>query len=164
MDRFYVLKNNIVQGDAMTKDLALSMIKSFQKAENIPADQSVFSMIKGEREEIQNIKNPLAGDDGSSNPSALILGADEFHWILKFVEGAEDVMDCTTGAEPYSSVFRHQLQALWTSFCLRHNLDVDTAPYDAGIRTIFDAVRKIIPADEPFEFKAFDLFMGEYLC
>lgn len=97
----------------------------------------------------------------TENPSA---NQCEFQWILKFISEGASSMECTTDSRPYSSVFRHQLQALWTSFCLRYNLDVDTAPYDICIRTIFEAVRKIIPAEEPFVFEAFDLFMGEYLC
>lgn len=78
----------------------------------------------------------------------------EFQWILKFVAGQE--------GERYSS-YRHQLQSLWTSFCLRYGLDVDTRRYDDMMRRLFRAVGKLFPAEEPFQFEAFDLFMGEHL-
>lgn len=83
-----------------------------------------------------------------------IPATDEFLWIMQFIAEMED----------YSSEFRHQLRSLWTAFCLHQNIDVDTASYDSFTRELSEAIKSKMAEDEPFQFDAFDLFMGEYLC
>lgn len=55
-----------------------------------------------------------------------------------------------------------QLRALWTAFCLHHNLDVDTAAYDAIVCQLWQAMTPASRASWS-DFGSFDDFMCEYL-
>lgn len=65
------------------------------------------------------------------------------------------------------SVERKQLRALWTAYCLRHNLDCDTKQYDERLAEIWQAVvyqADVFADSEEFrDMRAFDLYMGEEL-
>ena len=57
-----------------------------------------------------------------------------------------------------------QLRALWTSFCIHRELEVDTNLYDAEIAELWNTIVLAgVPAEGP-EFENFDAFMAEYLC
>lgn len=66
------------------------------------------------------------------------------------------------------SVERKQLRALWTAYCLRHNLDCDTKQYDERLAEIWQAVvyqTDVFADSEEFrDMRAFDLYMGEELA
>ena len=50
MKRFYVFKDGTQQGSAATKELAIDMIRQYQKLETHPILRSEFSIIEGEEE------------------------------------------------------------------------------------------------------------------
>ena len=50
MKRFYVFKDGTQQGSTATKDLAIDMIRQYQKLETHPILRSEFSIIEGEEE------------------------------------------------------------------------------------------------------------------
>ena len=50
MKRFYVFKDGIQQGSTATKELAVDMIRQYQKLETHPILRSEFSIIEGEEE------------------------------------------------------------------------------------------------------------------
>lgn len=110
-------------------------------------------------------------------------GGDSYEWKI-FEDKPEDVESAETDqrrADPtkrefnyllsaakegdYSSepVIRNQIRSLWTTYCLHNNLDTDTQQYDTKLRQVFQAINENSMTDKPFEFEAFDLFMGEYL-
>lgn len=58
----------------------------------------------------------------------------------------------------------HHIRALWTAYCLHHDLDPDTASYDQDLRQLWQTIEgseKL--SDSEALFNAFDLHMGEYL-
>ena len=50
MKRFYVFKDGTKQGSTATKELAIDMIRQYQKLETHPILRSEFSIIEGEEE------------------------------------------------------------------------------------------------------------------
>ena len=50
MKRFYVFKDGAKQGSAATKELAVDLIRQYQKLENHPILRAEFSIIEGEEE------------------------------------------------------------------------------------------------------------------
>ena len=50
MKRFYVFKDGTQQGSTATKELAVDMIRQYQKLETHPILRSEFSIIEGEEE------------------------------------------------------------------------------------------------------------------
>ena len=50
MKRFYVFKDGTQQGSTVTKELAVDMIRQYQKLETHPILRSEFSIIEGEEE------------------------------------------------------------------------------------------------------------------
>ena len=50
MKRFYVFKDGRMQGSAATRELAIDLIRQYQKLETHPFLRSEFSMIEGEEE------------------------------------------------------------------------------------------------------------------
>ncbi len=50
MKRFYVFKDGQMQGSAATRELAIDLIRQYQKLETHPFLRSEFSMIEGEEE------------------------------------------------------------------------------------------------------------------
>lgn len=55
---------------------------------------------------------------------------------------------------------KNQLRSLWTSFCLRYDLEPDTGFYDYLAGGIYNKY-----VYNKFDsFGEYDLFMGEYLC
>lgn len=50
MKRFYVFKDGTQLGSAVTRDLAVDLIRQFQKLETHPILRSEFSIIEGEEE------------------------------------------------------------------------------------------------------------------
>lgn len=54
---------------------------------------------------------------------------------------------------------RDQLRCLWTAYCFRHNLDVDTAQHDTDLMSVWEVV------DEPdcCDWHDFDTF-GNFMC
>lgn len=44
--------------------------------------------------------------------------------------------------------YRAQLRALWTAYCLHHNLDVDTTEYDADLNGLWCKIIEVGQADE----------------
>ena len=50
MKRFYVFKDGTQQGSTATKELAIDMIRQYQKLETHPILRSEFSIIEGEEE------------------------------------------------------------------------------------------------------------------
>ena len=50
MKRFYVFKDGQMQGSAATRELAIDLIRQYQKLETHPILRAEFSMIEGEEE------------------------------------------------------------------------------------------------------------------
>ena len=50
MKRFYVFKDGTQQGSTATRELAVDMIRQYQKLETHPILRSEFSIIEGEEE------------------------------------------------------------------------------------------------------------------
>ena len=50
MKRFYVFKDGTQQGSTATRELAIDMIRQYQKLETHPILRSEFSIIEGEEE------------------------------------------------------------------------------------------------------------------
>lgn len=50
MKRFYVFKDGTKQGSTATRELAVDMIRQYQKLETHPILRSEFSIIEGEEE------------------------------------------------------------------------------------------------------------------
>lgn len=67
------------------------------------------------------------------------------------------------GSDFAESICLWQLRALWTAYCLHHNLDVDTREYDEDLRNLWAKISSgsCPPIAEGFE--AFDAFMSEHL-
>lgn len=97
----------------------------------------------------------------------------ELTFIQEYIAGAvlEDDICC------------NQLRSLWTAYCLRYDLDVDTSAYDKDLlslwREIEDACKEdeqeTAETDDPDDedlplmavchtYDEFDLYMGEFLC
>ena len=51
MKRFYVFKDGRMQGSAATRELAIDLIRQYQRLETHPFLRSEFSMIEGKEEE-----------------------------------------------------------------------------------------------------------------
>ena len=50
MKRFYVFKDGTQQGSTVTRELAIDMIRQYQKLETHPILRAEFSIIEGEEE------------------------------------------------------------------------------------------------------------------
>ena len=50
MKRFYVFKDGTMQGSTATRELAIDLIRQYQKLETHPFLRAEFSMIEGEEE------------------------------------------------------------------------------------------------------------------
>lgn len=55
--------------------------------------------------------------------------------------------------------YRSQLRALWTAYCLHHNLDVGTMEYDNDLLKLWGEMRKLGNANGWTEYGEFDDFM-----
>ena len=79
---------------------------------------------------------------------------DELNYLLEFARSADfsEELLCL------------QLKALWTAYCLRKSLDVDTFLYDERCRTLWGVVEESEPdtANWP-DYESFDLYLGELL-
>lgn len=83
----------------------------------------------------------------------------ELEFIQAFIEGA-----CFD-----EEVCQDQLRCLWTAYCLRYNLDVDTSVYDNDLLSLWQKMEDTDNGGEPdtacwSDFDSFDLFMCKYLC
>lgn len=59
---------------------------------------------------------------------------------------------------------QNQLVALWTSYCLHNNLDVDTAMYDAVLKDLFNALSDEQKAElHCVRLPEFDSMMAQWL-
>lgn len=58
-------------------------------------------------------------------------------------------------------VYRAQLRALWTAYCLHHNLDVDTLEYDDDLLGLWSEMHKLGSANGWSEYQEFTDFMCE---
>jgi len=74
----------------------------------------------------------------------------EFSWIEQFIKQND---------------FDHDsLRCLWTTYCLHHNLDVDTAEYDVGIANMWFVMNKSErDTVDWYDLNSFDNFMGMWL-
>ena len=57
--------------------------------------------------------------------------------------------------------YRAQLRALWTAYCLHHNLDVDTTEYDADLNGLWNIMHRTGNANGWENYSEFDDFMCE---
>lgn len=75
----------------------------------------------------------------------------EFKYIASFV------------SESYliEELARDQFRALWTAYCLHHNLDADTAEYDEDFAQLWKVVSE--SGDGTSEWSDFDSF-GNFMC
>ena len=67
MKQFYVFKDGRMQGSAATRELAIDLIRQYQKRETHPFLRAEFSMIEGEEEFIRYPslqKKPAKRDKG----------------------------------------------------------------------------------------------------
>ena len=55
--------------------------------------------------------------------------------------------------------YRSQLQALWTAYCLHHNLDVDTMEYDNDLLGLWGEIIEVGQADNWYSLDHFENFM-----
>lgn len=63
---------------------------------------------------------------------------------------------------------RDQLRHLWTAYCLRYDLDVDTSVYDNDLLSLWQKMDDTDNGGEPetagwSDYHSFDIFMGAYL-
>lgn len=80
----------------------------------------------------------------------------EWKFILTYVK------DSTTYF--HNDACRNQLVALWTSYCLHNDLDVDTVMYDAVLRDLFYALSDERKAElHCAHFSEFDNTMSQWL-
>ena len=80
----------------------------------------------------------------------------EWQFILAYVK------DGTTYF--HNAACRNQLVALWTSYCLHSNLDVDTEMYDAVLMDLFNALSDEQKAElRCAHFSEFDSMMAQWL-
>lgn len=88
---------------------------------------------------------------------AVVTTDDELQYILKYAAEEDFGYD----------VCRKQLRSLWTSYCLRRDLECDTATYDSRLRELWEAIDKNTSCpwqdDEDEGVAGFDLFDG-YMC
>lgn len=56
-------------------------------------------------------------------------------------------------------VYRAQLRALWTAYCLHHNLDVDTLEYDDDLLGLWSEMHKLGSSNGWSEYQEFTDFM-----
>ncbi len=83
----------------------------------------------------------------------------------KYLEWIQVFIGCACFDE---EVCRDQLRCLWTAYCLRHNLDVDTSVYDNDLLSLWQMMEDTDNGGEPDtddwgDYHGFDLFMGKYL-
>lgn len=79
----------------------------------------------------------------------------DFGFILDFVNGCEDIFGTTA---------IQQLRALWTAFCIKRNIDVDTDKYDRLINEIWLHVLNSTGMNHTEnKFNKFDSYMCEML-
>lgn len=58
---------------------------------------------------------------------------------------------------------RDQLRALWTAYCLHHNLSADTFEYDCNLQELWDVVADTEPETADWsDFDSFENFMCMY--
>ena len=80
----------------------------------------------------------------------------DFVYILDFIKGNEDLRDNETA--------KMQLKSLWTAFCLRRNIDVDTNKYDQLICDMWFAIcANSGGVYKVADLNKFDAFMCEWL-
>ena len=72
----------------------------------------------------------------------------EMEWMKQFV----------TGVHSDDGTFRKQVKALWTAYCIRHGLDVDTRRYDEDLEQIW-----LLVSEDWIDYESFYNFMCEYL-
>ena len=81
----------------------------------------------------------------------------DFTYILDFIIGSEDLRE--------NEIAQMQLKALWTAFCLRRNIDVDTNKYERLICDMWSAIRvEYRGCNKSGNFEKFDNFMCEWLA
>lgn len=110
----------------------------------------------------RNKGRPLAGHENTIDVidgmyarwHGYIDRADEFAYMVQFA--SHNCFD--------DELARDQLRALWTAYCFRHDLDVDTSEYDADLAKLWD----IVAEDEDdtadwSDYSSFDSFMCRYL-
>mgnify|MGYP005837969509 FL=1 len=56
-------------------------------------------------------------------------------------------------------IYRSQLRALWTAYCLHHNLDVDTLEYDDDLLGLWSEMHKLGNANGWSEYQEFANFV-----
>lgn len=66
-------------------------------------------------------------------------------------------------------VCRDWLRRLWTAYCLRYDLDVDTSVYDNDLLSLWQKMEDTDNGGEPetadwSDYHSFDIFMSAYLC
>lgn len=79
----------------------------------------------------------------------------DFSFILDYIKGCEEIFGTTA---------IQQLRALWTAFCIRRNIDVDTDKYDRLINEMWlHLLNSTGTHHAKNKFEKFDNFMCEYL-
>lgn len=68
----------------------------------------------------------------------------EFDWLMQAAK---------EGDYANERVIKHQLRALWTTYCLHHNVDVDTKEYDEKLRVIFNTLSENSMKGEALRFR-----------
>lgn len=76
----------------------------------------------------------------------------------------DTILDVINEDDFSNKIVRNQIRSLWTAFCIHQNIEPDTREYDEKLSILFDAIKNSSMQSKPFNFEAFDLFMGEYLC
>lgn len=80
----------------------------------------------------------------------------ELRQIIDFAKGSEHLDE---------DVVQKQLRALWTAYCLHHNLDVDTRSYDNDLLSLWSQMEGDSVMKSAWEnYGWFDLFMSALLC
>lgn len=112
------------------------------------------------REKLSKVEAENVLDDEGEFPSE--IGAAQ----LKIPRDAEFNFLCFFAREtPFDiDVSRTQFRALWTAYCLHHNLYVDTGSYDSDLARLWTAVKEDYDEDGPdtgdwSDFDSFDDFM-----
>lgn len=60
-----------------------------------------------------------------------------------------------------NEITKHQLRSMWTTFCMHHNLDVDTDEYDIRLISLWNII--VLDESHTVTWEEFDNFMCEYL-
>lgn len=93
---------------------------------------------------------------GKGNQAYSVFRQLELQQIFDFARSGEHLEE---------EAAKKQFCALWTAYCLHHDLDVDTSAYDTDLLSLWKVIECDGARESAWEsYEAFNLFMGAWLC